>query len=278
MQNAGECDKIISVMKKFVCAAAVAAVGACSLFTFGGCKAGEAYVEYTLSEGGDYYIVSGVSGDKRGLTSYEVPATYSAEEGGELLPVKEIGYEAFFNCYDLERVTLPDTIEKIGVRAFAKCGLSQFTIPDSVTEIEFGAFGMCESLTQITVPQSVEKLGSLAFFCCTSLETAYVKGNISVLNEKTFYNSVVTQGGNVFSETSLTAVYLPASLKKIHTTALSGNAITDIYFAGSEAQWDELYFFEMVEKQDKKGEYEEKRIEKDSAISSKVKIHCNYEF
>ncbi|MDE7256780.1 MAG: leucine-rich repeat domain-containing protein [Clostridia bacterium] len=265
-------------MKKFICAAAVAAVGIMSVISLGGCKAGEAYVEYTLSESGDYYIVSGVSGDRLGLTGYEVPAEYSAEEDGELLPVKEIGEMAFYECFELKEITIPDTVEKIGTLAFAKCGFSEFIIPDSVTEIGGGAFGMCDSLTEITVPESVEKMGNLAFYCCTSLEKAYVKASITVLEEKVFFNTVISQGGNIFSETSLKEVYLPAGLEKIHVTALSGNAITDIYFAGTETQWNGLYFFEMVKKQDAEDEYEEKRIEKSAAINKNVKIHYNAEF
>ncbi|MCM1438639.1 MAG: leucine-rich repeat domain-containing protein [Roseburia sp.] len=265
-------------MKKFVCAAAVVALGALSVIGFGGCKAGEAVVEYTLSESGDYYIVSGVSGDRLGLTEYQVPATYSATEGGEELPVKEIGDEAFYECYDLTEITIPDTIERIGALAFAKCRFTEFIIPDSVTEIAAGAFGMCDSLTEINVPASVEKMGRMAFYCCTSLETAYVKGSIEVLEEKAFFNSVVSQGGNVFTETSLTKLYLPASLEKIHVTALSGNAITDIYFAGSEEQWNSVYVFENVKKEGTENVYEEKKLQKTDGISASVKIHFDVEF
>ncbi len=263
-------------MKKFICAAAAIAAGIMSVISLGGCKVGEAYVEYTLSESGDYYIVSGVSGDKLGLKSYEVPATYP-EGDGNAKPVKEIGDRAFYQCYQLKNVTIPDTIEKIGRLAFAQCNFSEFVIPDSVTEIGGGAFGLCQSLTEITVPASVEKLGNMAFYCCPSLEKAYVKGSITVLEEKVFFNKVETQGGNVFSETSLTEVYLPASLEKIHASAFSGNMITDIYFAGTEEEWNNVYFFQMVKKEGKEDEYEEKRVEKSTAIKN-VQMHFNAGF
>lgn len=274
-------------MKKFLCAAALCAVGLCSAVTFGGCKAGAAYVEYTLSEGGDYYIVSGVSGDKLGLKSYEIPAEYSATGDGEKLPVKEIGYEAFFNCYSLGEVTLPDTIEKIGVRAFAKCSFSHFIIPESVTEIGFGAFGMCSSLTEITVPVSVTKLGDLAFMGCSSLEKAVVKANITELGDRTFFNSTAAQGNNYFSNTKLKEVWLPASLQKLEVvyydgrlvSPLDGNAITAIYFAGSEKQWNEdVHFYRMVEKEGKEGVYEEQIVEKSKFIKNPDIMHFDVEF
>lgn len=264
-------------MKKFICAAAVVAVGIMSTISFGGCTTGAASVEYTLSEDGTYYIVSGVSGDKQGLTSYDVPAEYSAEEGGVALPVKEIGTEAFYRCSSLTSITIPDTIEVIGERAFVQCSFSKFTIPDSVTEIRFGAFGMCDSLTEITIPESVSVLESRAFAYCTGLEKAYVKANITDLPARVFYNSVASHGGSVYTKTSLTQVYLPATLQKIHSEALFGNYITDLYFAGNEEQWSLLYFYNIEEDEDTPGEYKENRLEKGAVIKN-VNVHFNVEF
>lgn len=265
-------------MKKFICAAAVLAVGISSAVSFGGCKSGEAYVQFTLSEDGTYYIVSGVSGDKRGLTSYDVPATYSAKDGGEMLPVKEIDDYAFYQCYDLKRLTLPDSIKKLGARAFAFCSFSSFIVPEGVTFIGNGAFGACKKLTEITVPESVKTLEPLAFYGCAALKKAYVKADIGVLEDKVFYNSVLSQGGNTYTDTSLTSVYLSASITKICDTALQGNFISDIYFAGTEQQWNELYFFNMVDDEDNPGEKKENRLEKSAVLSSGVNVHYNVEF
>ena len=262
-------------MKKFICIAAIIIVGICSALSFSGCKVGKAYVDYTLSEDGTYYIVKGVSGDKRGLTEYEVPATYCAEEGGETLPVQEIGDEAFFECYNLAKVTIPNSITKIGVRAFAKCSFKQFTIPESVTEICFGAFGMCEYLTEITLPSSVTTLEPLAFAYCTGLKTACVKADVTDLKDRVFYNSVATVGNDVYTHTALKTVYLSASITKICNTALAGNIIKDIYFAGSEEQWNALYFYENVTSGNA---VEEKRLEKSDVIDGSVNIHFNAEF
>lgn len=259
-------------MKKFLCAAAVAVVGICSAISFVGCKAGNAEVNFTLSEDGTYYIVSGVSGDKRALRQFDVPAEY------ESLPVKEIGEEAFYHCETLSDISLPDTIEKISARAFAYSGISSVGIPDSVTTIGFAAFAACESLTEVTVPSNVTVLESRAFAYCTKLERAFVKAEITVLEERVFYNSVVSYGGSSYSNTSLKEVYLPATLKKIRTDALAGNAVTDIYFAGSEAEWNQLYFFDLVEDEKNPGEFKENRVEKNAVLRDSVKIHYSAEF
>lgn len=255
-----------------ICAAALAAL---SLAAFSGC--GEAEVNFTLSEDGTYYIVSGVSGNKGALREYEVPATYPAEDG-VALPVKEIGEEAFMGCTRLLNVTLPEGITRIGDRAFSKCLFSYFTIPESVTYIGYGAFGMCDSLKQIVIPQSVTFLDSLAFAYCSNLEVAVVRADIEVLNEKVFVNSVVNAAGTVYTDTSLKEVYLPSTLIKIHSTALSGNRISDIYFTGSEEQWNELYFFEMQKSEDDGDEDEEVRLEKSDVLSDSVTVHFNAEY
>lgn len=265
-------------MKRFVCAAAVIAVGICSVISFGGCKEGEAYVEYKLSESGDYYIVSGVSGDKRGLKSYEVPAEYSAAEGESALPVKEIGYEAFFQCTNLSWVTIPDSVEIIGERAFAQCRFSKFTIPEGVKEIRRGAFGLCEALTEITVPASVEVLAYQAFYCCSSLEKAVVKADITDLTAQVFYNTVAAQGGNVYTNSSLSKVYLPATVQKIDASALYGNFLTDIYFEGTPEQWNAVSFYERTLKEGTENEYEEKEVEKSSALPGGVNFHYDEKF
>lgn len=259
-------------MKKFFCAAMGAVlIGASCLV--GGCASGEATVEYTLSEDKTHYIVSGVLGYRRALTEYTVPAEYAEEEGGTSLPVTEIGDEAFFGCVELASVTLPDTIVTIGDRAFMQCGFTEFTIPESVESIGYGAFGMCNSLVEITVPQSVTDLQPLAFAYCIRLERATVNANIEVLRSKVLCNSAPSQGGEIYTNSSLTQVSLPASLKKfevVYDTAynryispLDGNFIKDIYFAGTKEQWDEIYFYTMVLKEGKKDEYEEKKLDRD---------------
>ncbi|MDE6557574.1 MAG: leucine-rich repeat domain-containing protein [Clostridia bacterium] len=267
-------------MKKIICAAAAAAIAA-SAFAFGGCSVGEAYVNYTLSEDGTYYVVSEVTGDKRGLTTYEIPATYSPEEGAEAKPVKEIGDMAFARCNNLTSIKLPDTLEKIGKSAFIYCGLTSLEIPSSVTTISYAAFGACDRLTEVTVPESVTTLEPLAFAYCSRLEKAVVNANVTVLQNRVFYNSVATQGGNVFTNTSLKEVHLPKSLKKIEVVVyngylvspLDGNLISDIYFAGTEAEWNGVYFYQMVLKEGKEDEYEEKVLEKDKFLPGGVKMH-----
>lgn len=260
-------------MKKFLCLAATVAVAAtCCLI--GGCG-GEAAVEYELSEDGTHYIVSAVTGNKRALKSYEIPSVYAGDEGGELLPVTEIGESAFYQCSSLSKIVIPDTVTSIGNLAFALSGLLEITIPDSVESIGYSAFGMCTGLKKVVIPESVTSLGDRAFAHCSRLERAEVYARITDLQARTFYNSVVQSAGNVYSETALTEIVLSASITKISESALYGNAITDIYFMGTEEQWEELYFYKFEEND--KGEAVEVRVEKSEYLPSSTTIHYNYD-
>ena len=119
--------------------------------------------------------------------------------------ITSIGDYAFDNCELLTSVTIPDSVTTIGNYAFYNCtslkafygkfaskdnrclivdgilnsfapaGLTEYTIPDSVTSIGYDAFGECTSLTSVTIPDSVTSIGDSAFSDCTSLKSVYCK-------------------------------------------------------------------------------------------------------
>ena len=69
----------------------------------------------------------------------------------------------FENCTSLTTITLPSTLTKISDNMFKGSGLTDCTIPESVTSIGSSAFASCTSLTTITIPYSVETIDATAF-------------------------------------------------------------------------------------------------------------------
>ncbi len=62
-----------------------------------------------------------------------------------------IGEGAFAKCWLLETVTLPNQLQTIDRFAFQSSGLTQITLPASVTVLGEGAFSLCGALTAVTV-------------------------------------------------------------------------------------------------------------------------------
>ena len=76
----------------------------------------------------------------------------------------DVGEEAFSNCAQLIRCTIPQIGHIIGAYAFHACSsLRRFTIPEGVTAIGDSAFEGCTSLKTLAIPDSVTAIGDSAF-------------------------------------------------------------------------------------------------------------------
>ena len=99
---------------------------------------------YKINDDGTAYAVAGIGTATD--TDIVIPSTYNG------LPVTYIGSYAFESCSGLTEITIPDSVTGIGECAFYYCsGLTEITIPNSVTGIGDGAFYYCSGLESITV-------------------------------------------------------------------------------------------------------------------------------
>ena len=86
-----------------------------------------------------------------------------------------IGCGAFYGCYSLTSITLPNSITSIGDYAFWHCNsIISITIPNSVTSIGYSAFDCCFSLTSITIPNSIKSIDKFAFYKCKKLDSIVI--------------------------------------------------------------------------------------------------------
>ncbi|MBO5745452.1 MAG: leucine-rich repeat domain-containing protein, partial [Clostridia bacterium] len=100
-------------------------------------------LEYTLSDDGTYYIISGIGTCTD--SDIVIPSTYNDK------PVVSIGDVSFGFCFSLTSVTIPNSVTSIGDYSFVGC----------------------TSLTSITLPESVTSIGNFAFQKCSGLRTIY---------------------------------------------------------------------------------------------------------
>ena len=136
---------------------------------------------YDFEADGIYYNILS-SNDKtvevtKGYYSGDVIIPEAITYGGVEYRVTAISDSAFYDCYYLTSVTIPESVTTIGNYAFGESKyLTSVTIPESVTIIGNKAFVHCWDLTSITIP-GVTVIGDSAFYDCyvDTLELPYVR-------------------------------------------------------------------------------------------------------
>lgn len=98
---------------------------------------------------------------------------------------KEIGWEVFDGCTRLQIVSLPSTLEKIGMFAFAQTAIKSINIPFKVTRIEEATFLMCQNLSSITM-KNVAFIGNNAFTQCSNLSQIDLPKSLVTIEHNAF--------------------------------------------------------------------------------------------
>lgn len=124
------------------------------------------------------FIVTGVSGSPASIT---VPAMVNG------LTVMGVGPGAFQNQKQLRRVTLPDTVSVIDVRAFAGCeSLQSVTLGKGLTLLDNECFRDCTALDSVVIPAKVTEIGADAFSGCSRLAQVELLGRVQVIRDGAF--------------------------------------------------------------------------------------------
>ena len=149
--------------------------------------------------------------------------------------VTNIGDAAFYNCRNLQHISISDTVTYIGQSAFSLCEhLINIDLPNSITSIGFRAFYSCKKLTSITIPNSVTSISESLFSCCTGLKKISIP------------NSVVDIGDGAFTACeSLTNITIPNSVTRIGYSAFSCcENLTNITISESVTSIEEYAFID----------------------------------
>ncbi|MDE5848286.1 MAG: leucine-rich repeat protein [Muribaculaceae bacterium] len=102
-------------------------------------------------------------------------------------PVAEIGYYAFYNCYDLMSVILPESVISIDYGAFQNCiNLREIRLPSTLLSLNSHCFDNCRSLTTIELPESLIALGDYCFTTCMSLMEIRLPEGLKSIGEGCF--------------------------------------------------------------------------------------------
>ncbi|MCR4962017.1 MAG: leucine-rich repeat protein [Lachnospiraceae bacterium] len=175
--------------------------------------------------------------------------------------VTSIGENAFAGCSSLAALSIPGGVESIGSDAFSGCeklksvgpvggdydiqyawneafpanafsgcsSITKLVIFDGITTIGNAAFAGCE-IAEIDIPDSVSKIDAAAFKNCNKVKSIALPDGIETIEKETFKGCA-----------ELTTVMIPKSVKLIDEDAFSEcNAIFEIYYAGSNEDWDTI--------------------------------------
>ena len=145
--------------------------------------------------------------------------TITELKASDLEGVTTILESLFWQCNNLTKVELPDTIINIDSYAFSECvNLIDVVIPNSVTNIYNNAFYGCESLREITIPNSITEVNSSVFGNCSSLAKVTIPESVTTINFSAFDGC-----------SSLVNVTIPSSVTNINGMAFSNcNNLTNI--------------------------------------------------
>lgn len=136
------------------------------------------YYDYSTKEG-EVSVTRSISG-KYSADNIVIPSTVTYN--GKQYTVTSIGDNAFSSCYNLTKVTIPNSVKTIENSAFEKCwNLKTVTIPNSVKTIENSAFKGCTGLKTVTIGNSVTTIGISAFIFCTGLTEVTIPNSVTTI-------------------------------------------------------------------------------------------------
>ena len=117
--------------------------------------------------------------------------------------ILSIGRYAFSGCKNLKKVSIPVSVEIIGLAAFSGSGIESIHLPANLKTISTAAFSGCTNLKSVEFPAGLTKIENMAF-------------EKSGLIRMELPDTVTTMGSGVFSECpNLEFVKLPRNLEVI---------------------------------------------------------------
>ena len=167
--------------------------------------------------------------------------------------VTAIGEYAFNGFVNLQKVTIPSSVESIGNSAFGECVLKDVNInSNSIIGAKYskysgtlaGIFG--DAVENYYLGDDVTTIGDCAFYNATNIKSLHLPAQMTSIGEGAFDKCTGLTGEFSFPEgieilsayvlqdcSGITSVKLPNTLKEIYTYALAGCDITELTLPAS---------------------------------------------
>ena len=111
---------------------------------------------------------------------------------------------AFSECHKLTQINLPSTLKHIYEDAFSETALKHVVIPDNVAKVSRHCFEKCKQLETVKLGKYCVRVGAGAFSNCEKLRYIQLNEGLESIGEYAFKNCQ-----------SLKELYIPATVDKI---------------------------------------------------------------
>lgn len=209
---------------------------------------------YQLNESGNEYTVTGVGEE----TIIVIPEKYNG------IPVTTIQGQYGKGAFARKAITsvvLPDGIVTIGTNTFSNCSaLTEIKIGENsgLTTIGNNAFSGCGALQSVFIPAKVSQIGDSAFNNDGAINFTVAKENEVFRSENGHLIETATKtlirGGQsevvpdgvtsiaqaAFRRSTLTKIYIPASVNSIGNYFIADSGVSEIEFSGTEEEWNAI--------------------------------------
>ena len=181
-----------------------------------------------VNENNPYYTsVDGVLYSKDGKTLYLCPLAKT----GSLETSSNIGNMACWNSA-LTSVTLKDGCTSIAESAFSGSSVTKVSLPNTLVKLGSYAFSNCKDLVEISLSESITKIPDGAFSKCTKLSISSIPAGIVSVGNYAFLNCANV----VLSE-------LPDTLAEVGQYAFNGTGIEKIEIGKINSVSVDIYAF-----------------------------------
>ncbi len=169
--------------------------------------------------------------------------------------VENIGAYAFTH-WGFAEITLPDSIQTIGQRAFDACSemtIADNKLPKNLTAIGEVCFNGCVKLNIKEIPIGVNHIPASCFYNCYGLEQIDLS-SIQTIGGSAFYycnhlskvifgNNLTSIGNSAFRNTILTKIDMPVGYTDIEGSVFHSTLLTTAIFKGDISTIKNLAFY-----------------------------------
>ena len=168
-------------------------------------------VEYYYDQSGTLGTVNwGISAGKLFVSGTgAIPSLYGRENDAWMPYRGEASEDVIGN--GINEIIIGDGITAIGFGAFMNCpNLERVTFADSITSVEGAAFYGCRNLNNVSLPYQLKTIGRNAFTDCTGLQRIFIP------------ETVETIGPQCFDRTGLTDIFYGGTTARWNALNVSG--------------------------------------------------------